>query len=402
MYAVAKMMFRITAMNKAFVIITLIGPFLIGGVAVLPGLLTASGAGTPDRIEVGMVSSVPGFSGTLSGELERSPVVIRQYDSRAAADEAVREKEISGYLLASAPPGESESYTYYSRTGTDVTAAEALEQALGTIATREKLEELGVDPAVLEILNDTPQVAMKKLGGEEESTGFMMVMFTSIGFVMLLYMTVLLYGQMIGRSVVQEKTNKTVEIMLSSVRPWQLMYGKIFGIGLAGLLQYAVWFSLAAAVLTVLGSLGVNTPELISSRLFGILLLYFLPAYLLYAASFAAIGAASEDEQHLGQLSTPFIIFLVIPLVLIGTLVMNPGSLISQILSYFPMTAPIVMFIRVLVETPAIWEILLSYVIVLATIVLIAGVGGKIFRIGILLTGKRPSMREVLGWMKQT
>jgi ABC-2 type transport system permease protein len=205
---------------------------------------------------------------------------------------------------------------------------------------------------------------------------------------------------MIGRSVVQEKTNKTVEIMLSSVRPAELMYGKIFGIGIAGLLQYAVWFLLAALVLTFLSSLGINTPELISARLFGTLLLYFLPAFLLYAAAFAAMGAASEDEQHLGQLSTPLILFLVLPLVLIGALVMNPGSVIAQILSYFPFTAPIVMFIRVMVETPPFWQQLLSYLIVLITIALTAGFGGKIFRIGILLTGKRPSIGEVLRWMK--
>jgi ABC-2 type transport system permease protein len=398
--AVAKMMFRITAMNKAFVIITLIGPFLIGAVAVLPGLLTASGAGMPDQTEVGIVSTMEDFPRQLEAELQGSPVVLREFNSVEEARAAAESRDIAGYLKATAPPHETGSYSYFSRTGTDITSAEALEQALGSLASRARLQEMGVDPAVLSALRNTPDLQMMKIGGSSGSSGYMSVMFTAIGFVMLLYMTVLLYGQMIGRSVVQEKTNKTVEIMLSSVRPAELMYGKIFGIGIAGLLQYAVWFLLAALVLTFLSSLGINTPELISARLFGTLLLYFLPAFLLYAAAFAAMGAASEDEQHLGQLSTPLILFLVLPLVLIGALVMNPGSVIAQILSYFPFTAPIVMFIRVMVETPPFWQQLLSYLIVLITIALTAGFGGKIFRIGILLTGKRPSIGEVLRWMK--
>jgi ABC-2 type transport system permease protein len=395
------MMFRITAMNKAFVIITLIGPFLIGAVAVLPGLLTASGAGMPERIEVGLVSSVPELGEELDRELQGSPVVLREFASSEAARSAALEERISGYLLADTPPEEAQQYTYHSRTGTDVTAAEALERALGAVASRVKLRELGVDPAVLQVMKQTPNLAMRKIGDTRGSSGFMAVMFASIGFVMLLYMTVLLYGQMIGRSVVQEKTNKTVEIMLSSIRPWQLMYGKIFGIGIAGLLQYAVWFTLAGGVLTLLGALGIDTPELIAPALFATLLIYFLAAFLLYAAAFAAIGAASEDEQHLGQLSTPFILFLVLPLVLIGALVMNPGSLIATVLSYFPFTAPIVMFIRTMVESPQLWEQLLSYGIVLASIALTAWVGGKVFRVGILLTGKRPSLGEIVSWMRR-
>ncbi len=401
MYAVAKMMFRITAMNKAFVIITLVGPFLIGAVAVLPGLLTASGAGMPDRIEVGMVSDLPELPEQLSRELENSPVVVQEFDSLQEARTAAEEKKIAGFIEVTTPPKETQRYTYFSRTGTDVTATEALEKALGTLSSRERLKERGVDPEVMSIIDETPELAMQKIGEQENSSGVMTLMFTSIGFVMLLYMTVLLYGQMIGRSVVQEKTNKTVEIMLSSVRPWQLMYGKIAGIGFAGLLQYAVWFLLAGLLLTLLAAFGINTPELIAPRLFATLLIYFIPAFLLYAAAFAAIGAASEDEQHLGQLSGPLILFLIIPLLLLSPIVMNPGSLIAVILSFFPFTAPVVMFIRVMVETPGVLELLLSYMIVLATIGLIAGLGGKVFRIGILLTGKRPSISEVLSWLRR-
>ena len=367
----------------------------------LPGLLTASGAGMPERIEVGVVSDLPELSGQLSRELENSPVVLREFDSLQSAQAAAEEKKISGYIKVAVPPQEATRYTYFSRTGTDVTAAEALEKALGTLSSRQRLEERGVDPEVMSIMEATPELAMQKIGKRDESSGVMTVMFTSIGFVMLLYMTVLLYGQMIGRSVVQEKTNKTVEIMLSSVRPWQLMYGKIAGIGFAGLLQYAVWFLLAGLLLTLLAAFGINTPELIDPRLFATLLIYFIPAFLLYAAAFAAIGAASEDEQHLGQLSGPLILFLIIPLLLLSPIVMNPGSLIALVLSYFPFTAPVVMFIRVMVETPGIVELFLSYTIVLATIGLVAGLGGKVFRIGILLTGKRPSIGEVLSWLRR-
>jgi ABC-2 type transport system permease protein len=213
-------------------------------------------------------------------------------------------------------------------------------------------------------------------------------------------MTVLLYGQLIGRSVVTEKTSKTVEIMLSSVTSKDLLFGKILGLGLAGLLQYGVWLSMALVLTKLVGPLfGLKVPPSVTAANLAWLVIFFVLAFFLYASAYAALGAASEDEQHLGQLAWPLLMFLMVPLVMIGSFVTNPDSGISVVLSLFPLTSPIVMLIRILVSPPPGWQILLCVVILLASVVAMATLAAKVFRVGILMTGKRAKLGEVLRWL---
>ena len=217
---------------------------------------------------------------------------------------------------------------------------------------------------------------------------------------MLLYMTVLLYGQLIGRSVVMEKTSKTVEIMLSSVTARDLMFGKILGLGLAGLLQYGVWVSMAMILTKLVGPLFnlAVPPGLSAGNLFW-LVLFFILAFFLYASAYAALGAASEDEHNLGQIAWPLLMFLVIPLVMIGTLVTSPDSSLSVFFSLFPMTSPIVMLVRILVSPPPSWQIILCVALLLVSVAGMALLAAKIFRVGILMTGKRAKLKEILRWI---
>lgn len=402
---VAKMSFRMTAMNKVFLVTTLVGPFLIGAIAILPGALAMGDAGMPERIDVGLVSDLQELPDLLSARLAEGPVVLHRFSSSGEASRAVEEREIAGFIEVPEGPKRSDRYIYRSRTGTDHNTVMILERALSRIAKEKVLEDAGLSRDLLAALEKEPRVEAIKLGGDsgDGETGggdFMEVMFATMTFVMMLYMTILLYGQMIGRSVVQEKINRTVEIMLSSLKPGELMFGKIFGIGLAGLLQYAIWFTMAGAIITFLGGLfSLELPAIVSPGSFGLLIAYFLPAFFLYSSIYAAVGAAAEDEQHMGQLSFPIIMFLIIPLMLISTIVMNPAAPLPVVLSFFPMTSPIVMFIRILVESPPLWQVLLSYALLVASIGAAAILGGKIFRIGILMTGKRPSLKEVLRWL---
>jgi len=222
-----------------------------------------------------------------------------------------------------------------------------------------------------------------------------------MSFVMLLYMTTLLYGQMIGRSVVTEKTSKTVEIMLSSVSPRELMFGKILGLGLAGLLQYGIWVSIALVLTRLAGPLlGIAVPASVTPGNMAWLVTFFVLAFFLYASLYAALGAAAEDEQHLGQLAWPVLIFLIVPLVMISSFVSNPGSPLSVALSLFPMTSPIVMLIRVLIAPPPLWQVALCLAILVASIYLAAAAAARIFRTGILLTGKRARLGEILKWLR--
>jgi ABC-2 type transport system permease protein len=131
----------------------------------------------------------------------------------------------------------------------------------------------------------------------------------------------------------------------------------------------------------------------------GWLVVFFVLAFFLYSSAYAAMGAASEDEQHLGQMAWPLLIFLMIPLVMIGTLVSNPDSGISVILSIFPMTSPIVMLIRILVSDPPVWQIALCLGLLVVAVTGMALLAAKIFRVGILMTGKRPRLKEVIRWV---
>jgi ABC-2 type transport system permease protein len=406
---VARHEFRVTAANKAFVIITILGPFLILAVTVLPTFLARSG------------SAMPAITLALSGGEDLRPALEASLAARnsrvvslptdpAEAEAQARSGIMSGDYAAALILGpdwaSQKSVRLLTKTGTDMALYGLLESALGDAARRANAVANGLDPAVVQRVLESPTLAIQKLGKDEGSTGaldqYLGVLFTALAFVMMLYMTVLLYGQLIGRSVLQEKTAKTVEIMLSSVSARQLMAGKILGPGLAGLIQYGVWVGFGLVGIKVLGpALHVALPSVLSASSLGWLVVFFLPAYFLYASIYAALGAGAEDEQHLAQLAWPVIIFLIIPVVLISYLLTNPGSGLSVFCSFFPLTSPIVMLIRVLVSPPPAWQIALSLAILAATVWGMAILAGKVFRVGILMTGKRRKLGEIIRWARQ-
>ncbi|MGA2976576.1 MAG: ABC transporter permease, partial [Spirochaetia bacterium] len=274
-----------------------------------------------------------------------------------------------------------------------------LSGVIGQSIVSQRLVKAGIPAAEIASLTQAPAFDTRQLfkTGVKKSSDYLTVLFTGLMMTMLLYMTVLLYGQVIGRSVLTEKTSKTVEIMLSSVRPLDLLFGKVLGKALASLLQYGIWVGMSAVVLTFL------SPVLKVSLNFGLnmtslayLVLFFLLAFFLYCSLYAALGAASVDEQHLGQLAWPVILFLVLPVVMISPIITTPQAPFIVGLSIFPLTAPIVMFLRIIVGAAQTWEILLSVGLQLVTIALVIWFSAKIFRVGILMTGKRFTFAEVI------
>jgi ABC-2 type transport system permease protein len=278
------------------------------------------------------------------------------------------------------------------RSSADPAVAGFLEEAIGEFVVRARLARVGVTPDRVEELTRRPELVPQRLdkSGETEEQNFMGVFFTMFGMVMLIYMTILLYGQMIGRSALQEKQSKTVEILLSSVRPLDLMFGKILGKGSAGLLQYLFWIGVAIVLISVLGAgSSLQVPATLTLANLGFLLLFFLLAYFLYAAAYAALGSVAQDEQHLGQLGMPLILMLIVPLLLMSLIISAPSSPVIVGLSFFPFTAPIVLFARILIAAPPVWHVLLSVGIMLATIVLVGLASAKLFRTALLMTGQR-------------
>jgi len=394
---VVKQEFKMTAANKAYVIITIVGPFLILALAILPSLTSMN-----TRVEPGTVIAVVGgdrtfFERARDAAAGANLILIRGSDL-PEAEKRVMDGSIQGVLLLPEDSLAAKSFTYYSKTGTDLVVSKALADVVGPIIVGERLVRAGIDPAAVRALSSQPTLSVERLtrGGGAEGQDF-----TLASFIMLLYMTVLLYGQMIGRSVVTEKSSKTVEIMLSSVRPSELLFGKILGKGLAGLLQYAIWICAALLLIRIVGPTFhlPLPPSLTAGNLF-FLVLFFILAFFLYSSAYAALGAGAEDEQHLGQLAWPLVLFLVVPLTMIAAFVMNPDSPISLVFSLFPLTSPIVMLIRILVSSPPVWQLLLCVAILLVTIAGTIFLAARIFRVGILLTGKRARLGEILKWVR--
>jgi len=397
--------FRLTAANKAFVILTILGPFLIFAVTVLPSLLAQSPGAVASGKPLALFGAPPPVEQALTAAFSGMGIEVEWVDDAAAAKDSVLEGSRIAFL--SLEPGwpDSGKAVWYSKSGAEIALYSAASAVLEAAAREARIVESGIDPALGAKGLSLPSFEVIKLdkGGAEEARGsdsFVEVLMTVLVFVMLIYMTVLLYGQMIGRSVVTEKTSKTVEIMLSSVKSRDLMFGKILGLGLAGLLQYAVWVSMAFLLKRFVGPLlGLSLPAGISTGNLVWLVGFFILAFFLYSSAYAALGAASEDEQHLGQMAWPLIMFLIVPLVMISTLVTNPDSTLVVILSLFPLTSPIVMLARVLVSSPPVWQLALCLALLVAAVAGTAILAAKIFRVGILMTGKRPKLKEVLRWV---
>jgi len=395
--------FKRTAANKAFVIVTLLGPILILAFSVLPGLLATRPELMNKEGRVALVGGDAGLREALAKALGPRGLEIVESSSDESARAGVADGSLAGAVVLPSDWQDADSFTYYSPTGTDAMVYETLSSVVGAQATARKLDASGIDPALMARVLAVPSLRVVKAGREGDSDSgkadFMGILLSAMAFVMFIYMTVLLYGQMIGRSVVQEKMSKTVEIMLSSVSPSQLMFGKILGNGAAGILQYGFWTLMVAALSRLLGPrFGISMPEAVSMSNMGWLALFFLLGFFLYSSLYAAAGAAAEDEQHMGQIAMPIILLLVLPLMLISPIIMNPSSPIAMFFSYFPFSAPMVMLVRVVVGSYKPWEPWLAVVILLVGIGVLAFLAAKIFRVGILMTGKRPKPAEVLRW----
>jgi len=227
------------------------------------------------------------------------------------------------------------------------------------------------------------------------------------GLVMFLYICMLSYGASITQAVLEEKTSRVVELIISSVRPFQLMLGKILGVGGVGLTQFIIWSLLAGLISAYAGTIAswfnsTNAPALpvISPMVLIYFVLYFVLGYFLYATMYAAVGAIVNSSEEAQALQFPVTMILVVPILLVNFVINNPNANSSVMMSFVPFFLPILMFARVATDMPSTGELLLSLAVMLLAIYLMIMVVGKIFRVGILMYGKRPTLPEVLRWVR--
>jgi len=407
--------------KKSFWLGTLLFPLLMLGLIFFQFLLADVEAGKLRSIA--LVDStgklLDAFQAKLSEEklkdgkpafrVEPVPVTGDLEATRKSLESRVDSGDLFGIITIGKDLDAAGNFRLYARSVGNLAVQRTLQRALrdAVIGLRLERSNLSLEQEQLEkILSpielESFQVAA---GGQVKKKGFDEAYFGTFTFVMILYMALLLYGVAVMRGILEEKSNRIMEVLLGSLSPDQLMTGKILGIGLVGLTQMAIYAATAGFVRLYMAASPLagdwaGALDAVSPLKMLYFLIYFLLGYFLYTSLFAAVGAVCNSEQEAQNLQTPVVMCLVIPMVATFFFVANPDSTAAVVVSLIPLFTPMVMFMRICVLTPPFWQIALSIVLLLATNYVFFKAVGRIFRIGVLMYGKRPTVPEILRWAR--
>ncbi len=318
----------------------------------------------------------------------------------------VLDGQLSGFLYLPADVLEGGEIEYWGRDVGMTLVRATLEPATTTAVRRHQARTLGLDPSAVARLTREIEVAAYRVTEEGAARDEAQSAIVAQILALIIYMVVLLYGAMMLRAAVAEKASKTVEVILSSVRPWQLMLGKTLGVGAVGLTQIGIWLAVAGLLLLYAASAQAfadvgfiqNLPVGIDTLLLFVGL--FLTGYFLYGGLYASVGAVASSEQEASQLQFPVTLLVIIPLLIIPIVLESPTSNASVVLSWIPFFTPVLFIARYALGIVELWEIPLIFTLQIVTILCIAWVGGRIYRVALLMTGKRPTLRELVRWIR--
>lgn len=409
--------------TKAFVLGTLLGPVLMAGLMAFQ-ILLARGGGGERRIAI-VDAGGAGLAAQVVAALQAEPLrgVEREGRTRYAAATVapgerdadslraeligrIEAEELDGYLWLPAGITAGETVLYEGKNATNFGELERIRAAVQMSVQGARLGAAGIDPAqVGSALRPVPFEARKT--GERAASGTPAALFVLtyiLGFA--IYMVVILYGNAVLRGVLEEKRDRIVEVVVSSIRADQLMVGKVLGIGAAGMLQILIWIGFAAIALTRGGAIaerfGGALPELpaVPAGVGAVFLFFFAVGFLLYAGLYAAMGAVATTDQEAQQLQFPVIMLLIMAISMMAPVLNDPSGTAAVVGSLIPFTAPIVMPMRAAITEVPILELAGSALIIISSALLILWLAAKVYRIGILATGKRPSAVEVWRWLR--
>ena len=375
-----------------------------------------------EKTDKAMRDSMKDLNSTQQQKLQKTSeqmagnFVFQNYDAygkdiaatRSDLTSKILEGKIDAYLIIPQDVDSADSvFEFRSRRAGDVVAGGSFHDAVNAAVRSQRLADANISEEKLAAINQPVTFDEKGLNekGEEKDTSSVFAASFAIG--LMIYITLAIYGQAIMGAVVEEKETRIAEILFSSARPFQLMLGKLVGVGLAGITQLSIWLGSAAIFLAViavqtgftqlLGSLPVITP-----LMFVEFLIFFLLGFFLYASIFALIGAMVTSVQEGGQFAFPPVMILLIGFYFSFAVVRDPNSSLSFWVSIAPFFAPITMPVRILAETPPFWQILLSFVINLLAIAALVSITARVYRVGMLMYGKRATIPEVWKWIRQS
>ncbi len=420
--------------NKSFIVMTFLSPLLMIGMGALVFFLMKKNDENVKKIVY------VDESGLFSKEIFKDSKTIKYEDFTSLGIEDSKKKVEEGdyYGALYIPKQDSlevlaNSIEFFSKDSPSMSVMSSLENKVDKKLGNEKLTKFGIDLTQIKASKISSDIKMFNFSGEKSSkliNGLKIALGGLAGY--LLMMFVMIYGTSVMRSVIEEKTSRIVEIIVSSVKPFQLMLGKIIGNASAGLLQFFIWgillfvFSLIASSVFGVDMMGMQTakvsPEQMEAlqqaagskgemiiqeifklpllKMFLLFIFYFLGGYMLYSSLFAAVGAAVDNETDTQQFMMPIMLPLILGVYVGFATVMNdPHGPVSVIFSYIPFTSPIVMLMRIPFGV-AWWEIAISMLLLIATFMVIVWLAAKIYRVGILMYGKKPTYKDLWKWIR--
>lgn len=402
--------------KRTFLLSTMLVPLLMIGVIFISVFFAERDPERPMRLAVvdGTGELGPGLrealDDTLRGGRRRFEVEVLGAMGGGATEfkdelrRRIEADELDAFIVVPEDILEAGSAEFYAKSLGVLSLERQLRNSLNRVVIERRLTAQGLPAEQLNAMMKS--VSFKTLlveKGTEKESGFEQEYATTMAAVMILYMTIMLHGLSIMRSVLEEKASRVIEIVLSSVTAMQLMVGKIIGTGLVSLTQYAIWALVALAIM--LGGLGAgeaafNLAEHISWGEVAYMVVFFLLGFLLFGTAYAAIGAMCNNEQEANNLHTPLVMLLVAPVLVAINVIQEPSGVLSRILSFVPFSAPILMFMRISVSNVSTVEIALSILGIVLSIFVMFWIVARIFRVGILMYGKRPNLPELIKWIR--
>lgn len=392
-----------------FVVVTLLGPILMIGMMVLPVFLATS---LDDSATVQIVDHSGKLGAPIADALQGlhwKAEVVPADTSEPTLLGRIADGKIEGFLTIPADGltlGAKLDYQGDNATSQKamITLYTAVTMAVQTV----RALDAGLPPAKLAGVLGPVNLESRHTTGEKPGTSGQALLIISYAVLIVLYMAIVLYASNVMRSVVQEKTNRVVEIMAAAAKPRALMVGKILGVGSVGLLQLGLWVAMAVTTMTyrstILGVFGVaagdwSVPPMQAADV-AVILAYFLLGYFLYASLFASIGAMVSSDQEAQQAQTPVVMLLVIPMASMSVVSSNPRGLAAEVFTLIPLSSPVLMPMRWMLGGASVASLLLSLALLALTTALVAVLAGRIYRTGILMLGKRPGLGELWRWLR--
>ena len=444
--AVVKHEYKKIVLKWSFLLATLLFPVLSAGFAVVPALLfSIKGEPTrlvivdqsgelkqriknnllnerkPEKTDTSQGGNLKDLTASNQVQLEKaaeqmdSAFNFVEYDSDAKSIEQIKreltgkitEKEIDAYLII--PPkydAPDVKFEFFSRKAGDILSNSQLEKAVNSAVRSQRLADANISEDTLKNLSknvDLTKTTINEKGDEKSGEGIFAAAFV-IG--LMIYITLLIYGQQILAAVVEEKETRIAEILFSSAKPFQLMMGKLVGVCLAGLTQLAIWI-ISALVLVGIGLANMNAAGVdisipdITPLIIVYFFIFFLLGFFIYATIYALIGSMVTTVQEGGQFAMFPVFCLIIGFYLSFVVIRDPNSPLSFWVSIAPFFAPITMPVRIMAETPPFWQIGLSILLNGLAIAGLVWLAARVYRVGMLMTGKRATIPEVWKWIRQ-